>query len=395
MPDDGVLTLTTGGQVLSGWQTIRVSRSCEAVPSSFDLTLTERYPGDAGEAQISPGGTCEIRIGADLVLTGYIDQRMLSIAPEQHEVRVVGRSAVQDLVECSADLPRSTVNAGTFLSIAQGLAAPYGIDVHCRSPVGGQTFPAFSVVPQETPYEIIERVARYLRVLVYDDTDGSLLLVPVGDGGTMASGFKQGVNVQGGSATFTMNERYSAYTPNYLGTADVLDMRNQVNPSAPVPGRFPDVIDAEVPTVGIGGKARKRNLVVVSEQIDVGNAGNPSLIVQQRAEWEAARRRGRSKALQVVVDSWRDQKGALWRPNAYAPIDMPVLKLSNENWVIGSVTFARDQQQGTTAELILMPKEAFSLEPTVLTVIDAATSEALQEAATGDARRLQTGTQAP
>ncbi|STJ26669.1 bacteriophage Mu P protein [Citrobacter braakii] len=42
-------------------------------------------------------------------------------------------------------------------------------------------------------------------------------------------------------------------------------------------------------------------------------------VAQQYIDWEMNRRYGRSKALRVVVDSWRDKSGALWEINTQIP----------------------------------------------------------------------------
>jgi hypothetical protein len=74
-------------------------------------------------------------------------------------------------------------------------------------------------------------------------------------------------------------------------------------------------------------------------------------------------------ALRVTVDSWRDSAGTLWAPNAFATLDLPALKLGaavNQSWIIGSVDFVRDDERGTVADLMLMPKEAFLPQPEIL-----------------------------
>ena len=76
------------------------------------------------------------------------------------------------------------------------------------------------------------------------------------------------------------------------------------------------------------------------------------------------RRVGRSQAVTIVCDSWRDGASNLWTPNWLAPISLPSLKVQ-ATWLISKVTFLRDEQ-GTRAEVTLMPKEAFSAEPAVL-----------------------------
>lgn len=88
------------------------------------------------------------------------------------------------------------------------------------------------------------------------------------------------------------------------------------------------------------------------------------------ANWEYARRIGRSQAINLTCDSWRDTAGMLWQPNRLAPIDAPALKITNAQWIIGTVTFRKDQS-GTHADLALMPPDAFNPEPSPIYLFDA------------------------
>ena len=98
------LTITAAGQRLGGWLTTRVTRGCERVPSDFDIALTERYPGQISEVAIKPGDPCQVSIGGDLVITGYVDRLQPSVAPGQHALRIQGRSKCCGLVDCSAGI---------------------------------------------------------------------------------------------------------------------------------------------------------------------------------------------------------------------------------------------------------------------------------------------------
>lgn len=42
MNDD--LTLEVGGRAITGWSKVKVTRSIEKLPSSFELSLMDRYP---------------------------------------------------------------------------------------------------------------------------------------------------------------------------------------------------------------------------------------------------------------------------------------------------------------------------------------------------------------
>ncbi|MFC4168447.1 phage baseplate assembly protein [Teichococcus aestuarii] len=72
MPHDGELTLLVEGRRLSGWQEIRVSRGIKRCPSDFDITLTERFPGELDGVTACPGSACQVLLGQDVVVTGFI-----------------------------------------------------------------------------------------------------------------------------------------------------------------------------------------------------------------------------------------------------------------------------------------------------------------------------------
>ena len=219
----------------------------------------------------------------------------------------------------------------------------------------------------KTGFEIIERIARYENALVYDDTDGTLLLADVAQT-THASGISEGVNVQDADVVFNMAERYQSYLPILLAnTLPELGAAPNVYGSP-----FPTVPDPGVPTTGLAGQKRTRALIIESEQAMLGPDGNVQYVAQLRAQWEANRRYGRSQMLRVVVDCWRDTAGKLWAPNAVIPINLPSLHLQPDvPWVIGSVTFSRNVQSGTTAEIVAMPQQAFTVQPLPLSPFDA------------------------
>jgi hypothetical protein len=96
---------------------------------------------------------------------------------------------------------------------------------------------------------------------------------------------------------------------------------------------------------------------LVSEQYVLGQS-----LAGDRAKWEKNRRWGQSFNFNVTCDSWRDAKGTLWTPNMLVPIDAPQLKLRDKSWLIGTVTYTRDEN-GQHAQLSLWPPEAFTVEP--------------------------------
>jgi prophage tail gpP-like protein len=340
------LTLTLNGQALSGWTDIRITRGIERMPSDFSIGMTDLYPGDLAKLQINPGDACTVSLGEDLVITGYVDRVIPSFSADQHSIRVMGRSKCCDLVDCSAEWPGGQISGSTALGIAQKLASVYSVDnggVPVRSSVTDlPVIPQFNLSLGETAFEVIERISRYSALLVYDMPDGSLLLARLSST-QAAGGFTEGQNVQEASIEFSMDQRYS----NVAAWMQSVDILSDIGDAGNL------VTNASDPNC-----RRHRQLDIIAE---AGGGGND--VVQLRASWETARRSGRSKVVHIKTDSWRDASGVLWTPNTLATIKLPSLKLVSDFMCIGEVTYQRDGDSGTTAELVLMEANAFVPEP--------------------------------
>ena len=214
----------------------------------------------------------------------------------------------------------------------------------------------------ETPYQIIESVARYAGYLVYEDVFGSLVLDRIGTS-QHASGFTLPGNVEAINGERSVDGRFSTYVVVYSGVDQTADLGGLAN-------RRATILDDTL------GEYRLR--IIVSEQIAPTPAGQQTIdndaIAKQRANWEKARRIGRSQGASITCDSWRDSNGTLWTPNWLATIDAPAADISNATWIIGSLSFRKDMS-GTHTDLILMPPDAFSPEPNPLNLFDAELTE--------------------
>ena len=375
-PKSDNVSLIINGKTWSGWTAVRVGRGIERFPSDFEFALTERYPGEAGELMAEPGSSCVLKIGSDVVITGAIDRYVPAITAAAHEVRIHGRSLCRALVDCSAgigtDLTIVTqVASGTILSIAQQMAKPFGITVSTTAPDAQKMAPQFNVNMGETASDILDRVTRWGGLLYYDDTAGNLVLAQVGTT-QMASGFKQGVNVEAASATFSADQRFSDYIV-FLMSLSGLTV-NQLG--------LPDASNGNVRRVVHDGSKPQlsfRPHAIISEQVD-----QDTDFANLRATWEMNRRNGRSRAITLTTDTWRDSAGTLWQPNALVMVDMPVLKITNQQWCIGEVTYRRDES-GTHADLTLMPPQAYQPEPFNLQPVAWQADRALKE---GAARKI-------
>lgn len=342
------LTLRIGGVDIRGWSEVRVTRGVERVPGDFEITMTERFPGDLNAVTVLPGQPCQVLLGADVVITGYVDRFAPSISARGHQIRVSGRGACCDLVDCSAEWAGGQISGTNALDVAQKLAQPYGIRAALAAGVSaGGNIPQFNLILGETAWEVIERVCRYRALLAYELADGSLLLNQVGTD-SQSSGFALGQNVQAASVQYSMDQRYS----DYVAFIQSVETFNDSAPGTVDPNQIVRIRDNTVP--------RHRQMDIIAE----ASAGGID-VAAVRAQWEMGRRWGRSFVCSLTTDSWRDSDGQLWQPNWLVDLDLPQLKLQRQRWVISEVSYQLGRA-GTTAQLTMMPPAAFEPQPVLL-----------------------------
>ena len=366
------VTLVIGGVRWSGWQEVSIAVGCEVSCASFNLSVTERFPTNPTGIDILPGQTCQVYAGSDVLVTGFVDRYEASLAPDVHRVRIVGRGRCCDLVDCDVDLkktvPNGQISAPQIVSLARTLCGQFKIPVTTVGTVSTDAAPFLNFPFGTKPWDLITTFARWKALLVYENTSGELVISPVGSA-SHASGFAQGMNIQEANVSFDMDSRFSTYQPEQLPTVQLL---TGAASDTEVFGESPAITDSAVP--------RPRLHYIVSNLFYQNQH-----LCELEAKWEMSRRYGRSQAVTLVCDSWRDSAGQLWTPNQFAMVDIPALKLRQRNWIVGSVEFRLDLETGTTAVVTLMPKEAFIPEPDFPVNYDSPLSQVEQQTPPGSA----------
>lgn len=374
------VTLTVDNQNVAGWTTVRITRGIERLPSDFDIRLTEKYPGAVRNVIVQPGMLCVVKIGNDVVLTGYIDKYVPEIDGDNHIIQITGRSKCQDLVDCSALWPSGQIASTDALDIATKLAKPYGIKVNTLSSQG-DLFPLPKVPQQmyvysESAVDIIARSCRASGLLFYDDVNGNLVLAQVGN--TKAGcGFQEGINVQRARGTFTMDQRFSYMMVRLQALAFLSDVSNKGSVLFPASGEpnvtynskgINNLSSSSAAGKTDSGVIRFRNKNLICEYpLTTTQAG---VYMEQLWNWEKNRRYGRSFRADITTDSWRDSAGTLWTPNTLIDIAIPSIRMLNKvTYVISEVTYMRDDENGTTCQIVAMPPQAFTVQPIVLTPV--------------------------
>ncbi|MGZ5001267.1 MAG: phage baseplate assembly protein, partial [Methylomonas sp.] len=300
-----IVKLTVNGLDYSGWKSVRIEAGLERIARSFELSVTDIWPGSDHAPRIVPGDLCEVRIGDDLVCTGYVDATPIDYDATSITIMIRGRSKTADLVDCSAENSPGQFKGLKVEGVAQLLAAPFGLGVITETDTG-PVIADHQIQQGETAFESLDRLAKLRQVLITDNAAGDVVLASPGSGGSAASALELGVNILSASAGFDYSEVYSKYVVKgqKSGTDDDFGTG-----AAQSKGSANDA-----------GITRHRVLVVrQSGQAD-------SHACQQRAQYEQQVRAAKAEEMRYRVAGWRQQDGSLWRPNQMVSIADSIMR---------------------------------------------------------------------
>jgi len=193
----------------TGWKSVEISRQMDAVAGSFSLSLADRSSPDGPVLPLAAGLACEILIGDDPVIKGWINKTSPSFSATDHGIAVSGRDASADLVDCSAvHSPGHFLNQDC-LRLASVLAKPFGVPVAAEGELGA-AIPSFKLEQGETAFEALNRALVQRELLACPDGRGGLVLLKVGSRANDVA-LAQGVNILSASADYDETDRFSRY----------------------------------------------------------------------------------------------------------------------------------------------------------------------------------------
>lgn len=349
------LTLKVNGQIYSGWKSVSVRQGIEQIAGTFELSITDRWPDQTMQWSISTGEFCEVLIGSDPVITGYVDKVSTSYDSGSHTISVVGRDKTGDLVDCSA--PSVSFSNLTFLQIATKLAEPFDIKVVDQTLSGKSArkvsgLAKWSTQNGESVHRTLERIARSEGVMLISDSRGGLLITRSGLAGKAADTLELGKNILRASSEQNHSALYSEIVVKGQASAagaGQFDL-SQAQPRA--------IVKRAAAASPNGSKVgRYRPLVIVSEsQADAARC-------QVRARWEVSNREAKAMRISVTVQGWRQSDSSLWTINSIVKLVCPWMRV-NGQFLIAGVSLRLDES-GSTAELELVDPRAFDELPEI------------------------------
>lgn len=335
MPD---VRLVVNGSAYGGWKRVRIQRGMEQVANTFELGVSELWPGQDLRREISDGDRCEVLVDGTAVITGYVDDVAIAYDSKQHTVDIAGRDATGDLVDCSAMRKGGQWTGQTMERIAVDLCAPFGIGVRAEVSTG-KAFATFALQEGESAFEALERMARIRGLLLVSDGAGGLVITRAGTS-RVPTALVLGENILSARGSKSQRDRYSDYM--LKGQAAGTDTWN---------GKAASQVKATAKDPAV---RRYRPMLIVSE------SQGDSVSLADRAIWEATVRAARATTVAVRVQGWAHAAG-LWQPNRIVRVRDSWMRL-DDDLLIKDVVLTLDEM-GFTSELSLTRKDAYTLLP--------------------------------
>lgn len=345
------ITLRVDGQIYSGWQKVRITRSLRDIAGDFELSLTRKWD-NVTEMVIKPLSACTVHIGNDLVLTGYVDDFIPSYDAREVSWVVSGRSKTSDLVDCSAIYKTGQWTTVTLDRVARDICTPFGIDVVVECDLG-DAFPRVAIEQGETCFELLDRLAKQRAVLLTTNEQGQLVLTQASEA-PMGASLVLGENILAARGNFSMRDRASEWIVKGSSYAGGATWDNTA----------PSTIGGQKAVVTDPAVTRYRPRIIIAE--DVTTVAGAS----KRGQWQKQRSIGEGTQTEITVAGWRTQgmegdQGPLWRINRMCPIQDEIQGL-DESWLIVTVTLMEDDKNGREAIINLTPREAMLIPAEVV-----------------------------
>ena len=337
--------LIVEGQRFRDWETIRVEREFGVLPHTCMFTTSEAAPGAnvMASLQIKPGDKYEIKLAGMTAQKGYINIRQSSYDAHRHGVMIQGRSYSQDPVDSSVmfDRTKNELKGQTFQGIANNVLKPYGMSIECKGDAASKPFERERIIPGESCFSLLERLARSRELYLGEDFEGNLLAIsgPEGEAGQLV----EGQNIL--SARVTINDTFISQREVQLGQRWATD-----DYYGKPPAQIKD--DQTVEAVKrLREKTSISNKPVTTEEAKLQNKNN--IIWNAAVVIEAT----------IMVQGWlASGGGGLWKEGQTAKVKSKMAML-DQSLFIQKVTFGQDNAAGTHTILQLnnWPKGAIIL----------------------------------
>ena len=330
---NNTVLLRVNGQEWGGWTSVRIAAGIERIARDFTVEITRSWPGDTDQAnhsnRIKNGDLVEVLIGADKVLTGYIEATPVRYDARSISVGISGRSKTADLIDCSAT--PSQYSGRSLAQVAAELAKPFSITVVDAGGASG-ALQGVQADQGEKVMDVLNKMLGLQQALAYDNAQGNLVIGGIGSQQAHTA-LVLGENILSCDTEKSIRDRFSDYQVSGQRRGNDDD--------------FGEATTTAIRSKTIDGGLKRYRPMIIRQ---TGNATTATC--SARAEFEVT----------YTVQGWRQGDGSLWLPNLQVIVFDPILGFNNRQMVIAEVTYQQDEN-GTVTEIRVGPPDAYLPEP--------------------------------
>jgi len=226
-----VATVSAGGNIYGGWQSVQIFRRYGDVISHMTVEVAENSGGSPGgaAAKLMPGMAATGSLGGKLAISGQVCLRRVSYDKAQHITTIIVASNTMALNASTVDATPGFYQHYTLDQIAQAVAGKVGVGFQIMgAPAGAdKIFPRVCEHIGETRFAFISRLCNMRNLFLHDDGKGTLVATR-GVTGTVATLNEGGPNRNILAAELTLrNDEYGnpvrTVGDNFAGSTTTID----------------------------------------------------------------------------------------------------------------------------------------------------------------------------
>jgi prophage tail gpP-like protein len=336
--------ITVAGQRYRDWKTVAVERTHGEVAMRAMFTVAEvssRFKTWAAQ-KIRLDDPATVSLAGKLVIRGVVEVRQPAYNAQQHGLQIGVVSENVDIVNSSIDAKTGQFKDYPLSAIANAVLAPFGVSFEMRgSPAGAdKSFDRVNVMVGESPWHLIERLARMRNVFLMPNEDGTGLIGHRGSIGSAGAQLVEGKNIEYAQCLLKDDSAFNKISVlgQKKGSDDVYGDDLRVSASASNPSI-----------------RRNRPLILIAEE--PGDKQD----MQFRADRNMAENVATTIECTIGVKGWLCDDGSIWTQHVgklvsvYSPMLFPDDMMT---LAIRSVRCTQDDSGGTATAIALCRPEA-------------------------------------
>ena len=330
MDKNNEVSLLVGGEEYRVWESVQITATLMTLARGCVLKATRASRSDNLCKGIQPGLGAVIRIGSEIVLTGYVVRNDLSYTSNLISITIDIKSKTIDIEQCCIPLGKPHSWAGvSVVSVIKELAGHYGISVIDN---GGEIWKKqLNISPHDHIGDAIVNEIKAHSLLITDDGFGRLVINPINTKKVANDTLENGKNILSGTRTNDASNLFKRYVVIGQG-ADPKSERS-------VPGN------------SLKAEAVNENFLRERWSVTEQSGNRTQAELKARADLLMTNSIGSADKFTYTVQGWRQSNGDLWEPGMTAKVKDTLLGFSG-NLVIEKVIYSLDEN-GTTTTLTL------------------------------------------